>query len=86
MIGPVLRDLRSSPVEGDAVAPLPHPAPSLRPRARQQKEPPAAPQPPAANLQAIHFTEAQLGELWRGRRFPAGALVTRRGVPRPSTT
>lgn len=46
----------------------------------------------AANLAAIpaegdgaappvHLTEAQLSELWRGRRFPAGALVTAVGVP-----
>ncbi len=27
------------------------------------------------------LTEAQLALLWRGRRFPAGALVTRAGVP-----
>jgi hypothetical protein len=28
-----------------------------------------------------HLSEAQLSDLWRGRRFPAGALVTRHGVP-----
>lgn len=27
------------------------------------------------------LTEAQLSALWRGQRFPAGALVTRQGVP-----
>lgn len=27
------------------------------------------------------LTERQLAELWRGRRFPQGALVTRHGVP-----
>lgn len=30
---------------------------------------------------ALHLTEAQLTLLWRGRRFPDGALVTRAGVP-----
>jgi hypothetical protein len=30
---------------------------------------------------APHLTEAQLTAIWRGRRFPAGALVTRDGVP-----
>jgi hypothetical protein len=34
----------------------------------------AAASPPA-------LTERQLTELWRGQRFPAGALVTRHGVP-----
>jgi hypothetical protein len=29
----------------------------------------------------VALTEAQLSHLWRGRRFPPGALVTRRGVP-----
>lgn len=28
-----------------------------------------------------HLTEAQLTALWRGQRFPQGALVTRQGVP-----
>src|SRR4051812_29616797 len=27
------------------------------------------------------ITESQLAAIWRGRRFPAGALVTRHGVP-----
>ncbi|HZP57646.1 MAG TPA: DUF2851 family protein [Dehalococcoidia bacterium] len=30
---------------------------------------------------APRLTEKQLSELWRGRRFPSGALVTRSGVP-----
>lgn len=30
---------------------------------------------------APRLTEAQLFEVWRGQRFPAGALVTRQGVP-----
>jgi hypothetical protein len=33
----------------------------------------------AAALSAL--TEAQLAAIWRGRRYPAGALVTRHGVP-----
>ncbi len=36
---------------------------------------------PASRLQPPHLTEAQLTALWRGRRFPDGALVTRAGVP-----
>ncbi|TAK63089.1 MAG: DUF2851 family protein, partial [Dehalococcoidia bacterium] len=36
--------------------------------------------PPASHLQ-LPLTEAQLTEIWRGRRYPAGALVTRAGVP-----
>jgi hypothetical protein len=28
-----------------------------------------------------HLTEKQLFEIWRGQRFPEGALVTRQGVP-----
>ena len=38
--------------------------------------------PLTSNLQPPpHLTEAQLSTLWRGRRFPDGALVTRAGVP-----
>ena len=37
--------------------------------------------PPASNLQPPRLTEAQLTTLWRGRRFPDGALVTHAGVP-----
>lgn len=45
---------------------------------------------PATNCAATSYelpatssplTESQLSHLWRGRRFPAGALVTRAGVP-----
>ena len=36
---------------------------------------------PASNLQPPRLGEAQLSTLWRGRRFPDGALVTRAGVP-----
>jgi hypothetical protein len=40
---------------------------------------------PAYSAHARHelppLTEAQLAVIWRGRRFPAGALVTRDGVP-----
>jgi hypothetical protein len=45
--------------------------------------PGAAPRAAAAAIHAPpqHLSEAQLSDLWRGRRFPAGALVTRRGVP-----
>ncbi|MEX2246969.1 MAG: DUF2851 family protein [Dehalococcoidia bacterium] len=38
------------------------------------------PRPPAAAPTAP-LSERQLTALWRGRRFPAGALVTRQGVP-----
>ncbi len=39
-------------------------------------------QPPTSNDQPpARLTEAQLTTLWRGRRFPDGALVTRAGVP-----
>ena len=37
---------------------------------------------PQASKQSVkRLTEAQLTAIWRGRRFPAGALVTRQGVP-----
>ncbi len=36
--------------------------------------------PPASHV-PLPLTEAQLTEIWRGRRYPAGALVTRAGVP-----
>ncbi len=39
------------------------------------------PSPRNADPLAPHLTEAQLTALWRGRRFPDGALVTRAGVP-----
>jgi len=39
-------------------------------------------QHPTSNIQhPPHLTEAQLTTLWKGRRFPDGALVTRAGVP-----
>lgn len=41
----------------------------------------ARPSPRDADPLAPHLTEAQLTALWRGRRFPEGALVTRAGVP-----
>jgi len=40
--------------------------------------------PPATSNQQPgdqHLRESQLHEIWRGRRFPQGALVTRQGVP-----
>lgn len=48
--------------------------------------PPATTTEPSVAPEAIappplHLTEAQLTEIWRGGRFPAGALVTRHGVP-----
>ena len=48
------------------------------PRLRRHQRPPAS----AVALPAEpRLTEAQLTALWQGRRFPAGALVTRTGVP-----
>ncbi len=38
-------------------------------------------QPPAAAFRQPALSERQLTTLWRGRRFPQGALVTRAGVP-----
>jgi hypothetical protein len=54
-----------------------------RPATGDQAAGPAAGdhQRPATSHQATRLTEAQLFEIWRGRRFPAGALVTRAGVP-----
>ncbi len=40
--------------------------------------PPANPRHPCRSQK---LSEGQLVELWRGQRFPAGALVTRQGVP-----
>jgi hypothetical protein len=37
--------------------------------------------PPPAPRRTPALTERQLFEIWRGQRFPAGALVTRQGVP-----
>jgi len=45
----------------------------------ERRPPRQAPTSPAAAPAPL--TEAQLSALWRGRRFPAGALVTRAGVP-----
>jgi len=36
---------------------------------------------PAAPPAVTRLSESQLSRLWRGRRFPQGALVTRAGVP-----
>lgn len=46
----------------------------------QPTHPGSIPQPPASPPPE-KLTEQQLTALWRGRRFPAGALVTRAGVP-----
>ncbi len=61
---------------------------SARPTIAAAITPPDGPpsrsdRPPASSLQPprSHLTEAQLTTLWRGRRFPDGALVTRAGVP-----
>lgn len=51
--------------------PAPERLPASDTRAREHGGPHTAP----------HLTEKQLALLWRGRRFPEGALVTRAGVP-----
>ncbi|MBF6598913.1 MAG: DUF2851 family protein [Dehalococcoidia bacterium] len=51
-----------------------------RPDGRPRRAPPA-PRPAARAAADERLTEAQLSALWRGRRFPAAALVTRAGVP-----
>ncbi len=58
------------------VAAMPCPPESAPADRRAARAAAAAPQPPSSRL-----SEAQLSSLWRGRRFPAGALVTRHGVP-----
>ncbi len=61
-----------TPNEEHASSKLQHPTSNI--------QHPAA--PPASDLRLTpRLTEAQLTSLWRGRRFPDGALVTRSGVP-----
>ena len=55
-----------------SAARLPHAAEDAAPAEQPGARLPGAPP---------HLTEAQLIALWRGRRFPDGALVTRQGVP-----
>jgi hypothetical protein len=54
-------------------------APAGRPGTARTAGPPVAGRD--LRVPPPHLSEAQLTELWRGRRFPAGALVTRHGVP-----
>ncbi|MHB8378043.1 MAG: DUF2851 family protein, partial [Dehalococcoidia bacterium] len=58
----------------DPASDLPPPTSRLSPPATRRG---TVPRPQAAP----RLTEAQLTTLWRGRRFPEGALVTRGGVP-----
>jgi len=48
---------------------------------RSAAEPPPPPAAPQAEPARRALSESQLTAIWRGRRFPAGALVTRHGVP-----
>ncbi len=51
-------------------------------RVRASAPPDRDPEPPPSTpIAKQHLTERQLTELWRGRRFPDGALVTAAGVP-----
>ncbi len=57
---------------------------SSRPPTSDIQPPTSDIQPPTSDLrppESDHLTEQQLFEIWRGQRFPEGALVTRQGVP-----
>ena len=85
----LIADERATYDAGSITLPDDPPAPTTERPTSNVEHPatdPASRIPPHAStccsrLQPPHLTEAQLTALWRGRRFPDGALVTRAGVP-----